>query len=128
MFLTPESIRLVSGKATSLACPAGSRVQTPPEAPNHSSKPRLFFVPLAKCTSMADARVGPSVPETAVSGTDSRRFREGRGARKSTTPGGHRLVSRKEKLQGKKIVRAKEKLRIQRGLFRGREYTTLEGR
>src|SRR5712664_2872137 len=31
-FSTPESIRLVSGKAR-LACPAGSRVQTPPEAP-----------------------------------------------------------------------------------------------
>ena len=32
-FSTPESIRLVSGKAR-LSCPAGSRVQTPPEAPN----------------------------------------------------------------------------------------------
>ena len=35
-FSTPESIRLVSGKAR-LSCPAGSRVQTPPEAPKHNS-------------------------------------------------------------------------------------------
>ncbi len=34
-FSTPESIRLVSGKAR-LPCPAGSRVQTPPEAPKNT--------------------------------------------------------------------------------------------
>jgi len=43
MFLTPESIRLVSGKATSLTCPAGSRVQTPPEAPNPFLQTQAVF-------------------------------------------------------------------------------------
>ena len=42
-FSTPESIRLVSGKAR-LACPAGSRVQTPPEAPkNHNADDIVRF-------------------------------------------------------------------------------------
>jgi hypothetical protein len=36
---------------------------------------------------------------------DSERFHEGRGAGKSTTPGGHRLVSGKEKLQRKNSYR-----------------------
>src|SRR6266581_6299664 len=42
-FSTPESIRLVSGKAR-LSCPAGSRVQTPPEAPkNHVNRGCCHF-------------------------------------------------------------------------------------
>ena len=42
-FSTPESIRLVSGKAR-LSCPAGSRVQTPPEAPkNHNRIDDMTF-------------------------------------------------------------------------------------
>src|SRR5713226_8111734 len=41
-FSTPESIRLVSGKAR-LPCPAGSRVQTPPEAPKTNNHFR--FIP-----------------------------------------------------------------------------------
>src|SRR5712691_2136370 len=40
-FSTPESIRLVSGKA-GLSCPAGSRVQTPPEAPKKTTRRRSF--------------------------------------------------------------------------------------
>jgi hypothetical protein len=36
---------------------------------------------------------------------DSGRFHEGRGAGNSTTPGGHEIVTRKEKLQKKKITR-----------------------
>ncbi len=40
-FSTPESIRLVSGKAR-LSCPAGSRVQTPPEAPKTTRTDDIF--------------------------------------------------------------------------------------
>src|SRR5437588_1748154 len=97
MFLTPESIRLVSGKATSLACPAGSRVQTPPEAPNHSFRPDCFSCFWQRARLRRNARAS-LVPERLASGTDSLRLREERGARKSTTPGGHRLVSRKRKV------------------------------
>src|SRR2546425_7482047 len=51
-FSTPESIRLVSGKAKSIACPAGSRVQTPPEAPK-TNRRRSFASFLFRTTAHA---------------------------------------------------------------------------
>ncbi len=47
---TPESIRLVSGKAA-VVCPAGSRVQTPPEAPYYKFRPPQNYKFMGKSVS-----------------------------------------------------------------------------
>ena len=71
-----------------------------PEAPDHSFRPRLFFVPLAKSRPMTECSREPLSPRSIwclapILGV----FVKG-GRVKKTAPGGHRLVSKKEKLQG----------------------------
>src|SRR5438093_11068219 len=72
-----------------------------PEAPNHSFRPGLFFVALAKSTPMAECSREPSTRNIWCLAPILCLFVKG-GARKSTPPGGHRLVSRKKKLAERK--------------------------